>query len=66
MSAGVFSPAKEKEETEKSEGREEGELIELYPLGGLMEYTVKNLVIRYQGATWRRCSHCRVKCSRIS
>ena len=32
----IFSPAKEKEETEKSEGREEGELIELYPKGGLM------------------------------
>ena len=36
VSAGVFSPAKEKEETEKSKGREEGELIELYPQGGLM------------------------------
>ena len=36
MSAGVFSPAKEKEETEKSEGREEGEPVELYPQGGLM------------------------------
>ena len=37
MSARVFSPAKEKEETEKNEGREEGELMELYPQGGLME-----------------------------
>ena len=36
MSAEVFSPAKEKEETEKSEGREEGEPVELYPQGGLM------------------------------
>ena len=36
MSARVFSPAKEKEETEKNEGREEGELMELYPQGGLM------------------------------
>ena len=36
MSARVFSPAKGKEETEKSEGREEGELMELYPQGGLM------------------------------
>ena len=34
VSAGVFFPAKEKEETEKSEGREEGETIELYPQGG--------------------------------
>ena len=33
MSAKVFSPAKGKEETEKSEGREEGELMELYPQG---------------------------------
>ena len=36
MSAKVFSPAKEKEEREKSEGRKEGETIELYPKGGLM------------------------------
>ena len=36
MSAGVFSPAKEKEETEKIQGREEGEPIELYPQGELM------------------------------
>ena len=36
MSARVFSPAEEKEETKKSEGREEGELMELYPQGGLM------------------------------
>ena len=36
MSARAFSPAREKEETEKNEGREEGELIELYPQGGLM------------------------------
>ena len=36
MSAEVFYPAKEKEETEKSEGRKEGETIELYPKGGLM------------------------------
>ena len=36
MSAEVFSPSKEKEETEKSEGREEGETVELYPQGGLM------------------------------
>ena len=36
VSAKVFSPAKEKEETEKSEGRKEGETIELYPKGGLM------------------------------
>ena len=34
MSAEVFSPAKEKEETEKSEGREESETVELYPQGG--------------------------------
>ena len=33
VSAGLFSPAIEKEETEKSEGREEGEPIELYPQG---------------------------------
>ena len=32
----VFSPAKEKEETDKSEGMEVGEPIELYPQGGLM------------------------------
>ena len=37
MSAKVFSPEKEKEETEKSVGRREGETIELYPpQGGLM------------------------------
>ena len=36
MSARVFSPAKEKEETEKSKGREEGKPVELYPKGGLM------------------------------
>ena len=36
MSTRAFSPAREKEETEKNEGREEGELIELYPQGGLM------------------------------
>ena len=36
MSAKVFSPAKEKEEREKSEGRKKGETIELYPKGGLM------------------------------
>ena len=36
MSAKVFSPAEEKEETEKSKGRREGETIELYPKGGLM------------------------------
>ena len=36
VSAKVFSPAEEKEETEKSEGREEGEPIELYLQGGLM------------------------------
>ena len=36
MSARVFSPAKEKEETEKSKGREEGKLVELYPQGGLI------------------------------
>ena len=36
VSARVFSPEKGKEETEKSEGREEGELMELYPQGGLM------------------------------
>ena len=33
MSARVFSPAEGKEETEKSEGREQGELLELYPQG---------------------------------
>ena len=33
VSAGVFFPAKEKEEAEKSEGRETGEPIELYPQG---------------------------------
>ena len=36
MSAKVFSPAEEKEETEKSEGRRESETMELYPKGGLM------------------------------
>ena len=36
LSAGVFSPAKEKEETKKSKGREEGGPIELYPQGVLM------------------------------
>ena len=36
MSARVFSPAEGKEETEKSEEREEGELMGLYPQGGLM------------------------------
>ena len=36
MSARVFTPAKEKEETEKSEGREEGKPVESYPQGGLM------------------------------
>ena len=36
MSARVFSPAKRKEETKKSKEREEGELMELYPQGGLM------------------------------
>ena len=33
LSARVFSPAEEKEETEKNEGREKGELMELYPQG---------------------------------
>ena len=36
MSAEVFSPAKEKEETEKSEGRDESKTVELYPQGELM------------------------------
>ena len=36
MLARVFSPTKGKEETEKSKGREAGELMELYPQGGLM------------------------------
>ena len=36
MSAEEFSPAKEKEETEKSEGREKSKTVELYPQGGLM------------------------------
>ena len=36
MSAKAFSPAREKEETEKNKGREEGELKELYPQGGLI------------------------------
>ena len=36
MTAKVFSPAKAKEETEKSQGRKEGETIELYPKGRLM------------------------------
>ena len=36
MSAEVFSPAKEKEETEKSQGREKSKTVELYPQGGLM------------------------------
>ena len=36
VSAGVFIPAKEKEGAEKSEGREAGEPLELYPQEGLM------------------------------
>ena len=36
VSAGEFCPTKEKEETKKSEGRKEGEQLELYPKGGLM------------------------------
>ena len=36
MSAGVFYPAREKEETEKNEGRKEGEQMKLYPQSGLM------------------------------
>ena len=36
MSARAFSPAREKEEAVKNEGREEGELIELYPQRGLL------------------------------
>ena len=35
MSARVFSPAEEKEESVKNEGRKEGKLMELYPQGGL-------------------------------
>ena len=36
VSPEVFSPVKEKEETEKSEGWEESKTEELYPQGGLM------------------------------
>ena len=36
MSARVLSPAEEKEEIKKNEGREDGELMELYPQGGLI------------------------------
>ena len=36
MSARAFSPARDKEDTEKNEKREERGLIELYPQGGLM------------------------------
>ena len=48
MSAGVFYPAKEKEETGKSKGREEGKPVELYPQGDEWQYTVTNRVIRDQ------------------
>ena len=53
-----------REQRRAKQGREAGEPIELYPQGGLM--TVTNLVIKYQGATWRRYSHRRVKCIWIS
>ena len=36
VSAGVFYPAREKEETEKNEGGKEGEQMKLYPQSGLM------------------------------
>ena len=40
VSAGVFYPAREKEETEKNEGGKEGEQMKLYPQSELMVYTV--------------------------
>ena len=39
VSAGVFYPAGEKEETEKNKGRKEGKQMKLYPQSGLMVVT---------------------------
>ena len=54
MSAGVFSPAKEKEETEKSKGREEGEPIELYPQGGLMVIHSEKCIDKVPGSNMEK------------
>ena len=53
MSAEVFYPAREKEETEKNKGRKEGEQMQLYPQSELMVIHSERLALKSRGRRLR-------------